>query len=515
MIKPLTILILFTIILAACQPSINQPVIPTAQTTETSVPSSSPAPQNTLITEIAGTSTPITVPAGTQMPVLMTATPTPQASPKTPHQPLIGIHIDNLLSPEQLSLFKNAGGYWTRFDGFFWDLIEPLETVEPSYHWDKVNEAALKSATQAGAQVVAIVHFAPNWAQKYPGVACGPIAPAALDNFARFMNALVQRYSQPPYNVKYWEIGNEPDIDHNFVDPHSPFGCWGDQNDPYYGGGYYADMLKASYEQVKSADLQAKLLIGGLLLDCDPTNPPETSLNSGQYKNCTSSRFLEGILRNGGGNFFDGVSFHAYDYYGNQAGKYSNPNWHSVWNTTGPVFIAKASFIHDELATYGLSDKLLVNTELALLCGRDGTEAPCRAQDFDLTKAYYLAQANAAALANGVDANIWYSLNGWRGSGLVDGSSKTNSAYEADQFSATELKDAAFVGEVSDFPGINGYEFNQEGKRVWLLWSLDGDKHDIKLPTPPTHIWDTFGKALPAEADLTITLAPIYLEWGS
>jgi hypothetical protein len=475
---------------------------------------SSPAPKSTPSAEIAVTAT-TTMPAQNQTQVPMITTPTPLASPETPNQPLIGIHIDNLSSPDQLSLFKNAGGYWTRFDGFFWDLIEPVETAKPSYDWDKVNEAALKSAAQAGAQVIAIVHFAPGWAQKYPGVACGPFAQAALNKFASFMNALVRRYSQPPYNVKYWEIGNEPDIDHNFVDPHSGFGCWGDQNDPYYGGGYYAEMLKATYDQVKSADPLAQLLIGGLLLDCDPVNPPETSLNSGQYKNCVSSLFLKGILKNGGGDYFDGVSFHAYDYYGNQLGKYSNPNWHSSWNTTGPVFIAKTRFIRSEFAAYGLGDKLLVNTELALLCGHDGTEAPCRAKDYDLTKAYYLTQANAAALAHGLSANLWYSLTGWRASGLVDGSLKPNPAYEADQFSAAQLKDAAFVGEVSDFPGVKGYEFNKEGKRLWLLWSLDGDKHTIQLPNIPTHIWDAFGKALLTETDLTITLAPVYFEWGS
>jgi len=49
------------------------------------------------------------------------------------------------------------------------------------------------------------------------------------------MSELVTRYSKPPFNIKYWEIGNEPDIDPSLIAPTEPFGCWGDQNDEFYG----------------------------------------------------------------------------------------------------------------------------------------------------------------------------------------------------------------------------------------------------------------------------------------
>ena len=51
-------------------------------------------------------------------------------------------------------------------------------------------------------------------------------------------------------------------MDPKLVDPDSVFGCWGDNDDDYYGGGYYADMLKMVYPAVKSADPQAQVLIG-------------------------------------------------------------------------------------------------------------------------------------------------------------------------------------------------------------------------------------------------------------
>ncbi|MEJ2601362.1 MAG: hypothetical protein P8Z00_23755 [Anaerolineales bacterium] len=497
MIKHSTILILFAIFLSACQPRTIQTVAPTG----------TPQPATP-------TSTPTAVPIPTQTPLPSITAPAFTSTPETPTQPITGIHINHLTSPDEMSLFTQAGAYWTRFDGFHWDLIEPVDETKPVYQWKKVNEAALKAAANAGAQVIAIVNYAPDWAQKYPGVACGPFAEAALDKFGAFMYALVSRYSQPPYNVKYWEIGNEPDIDHTLIGPHSPFGCWGDQSDPYYGGGYYARMLKAAYGQVKQADPQSQVLIGGLLLDCDPNNPPETSKNSGKYKDCSPSRFLEGILKNGGGDYFDGVSFHAYDYFPTQLGQYVNPNWHSSWDTTGPVLTTKATFIHDLLAANGHSDKFLIDTEFALLCGKDGTEAKCQTEEFNLTKAYYIAEGNAAAVAHGLLGNVWYSLTGWRASGLVDKSLKPNLAYDAEKFSAAQLKDAAFVADVTAFPGVKGYEFHQkDGKKLWLLWSQDGDSHSIQLTSLPTGIFDAFGKALPTEKNLTISVAPVYLEW--
>jgi hypothetical protein len=497
MIKPLTILILSAIFMSACQAQPTQTVAPTQ---------TSPPP--TL------TSAPTLVPQPTQTPVpTRTARPTVTTTPAVTAQPVTGIQMVHLNKPAELSLFENAGVYWTRYDGFHWDLLEPVEGATPAYKWEKIDETALKDAANAGAQVIAMIQFAPDWAQKYPGVACGPLTEAAMDKFARFMNALVSRYSQPPYNIRYWEIGNEPDIDHSLVPPHSGYGCWGEQSDPYYGGGYYAELLKATYGQVKKADPQANLLVGGLVLDCDPVNPPETSKNSGQFKNCASSRFLEGILKNGGGDYFDGVSFHAYDYYANQLGQYANPNWQSSWDTTGPVLIAKTRYLRSLLAEYGHSEKFLMNTEVALLCGRDGKEAICRSQAFDQTKAYYIIEANAAALAQGLRANVWYSLTGWRASGLVDGSLKPNLAYNAGKFSAAILEDATFAADVTGYPGVKGYQFNKDGKQIWLLWSLDGDSHTISLPSLPTHVFDAFGEALSTQKLLTITLAPVYLEW--
>lgn len=431
--------------------------------------------------------------------------------------PFMGIQVIRIDQKSQADLFKESGADWSRHDYVRWEEIEPENTEPKTYLWEIVEEDNLITASEGSRRTIAIILFTPTWAQKYPGSACGPIDQVALTDFADFMNNLVSRYSIPPYNVHYWEIGNEPDIDWKLVDGRSQYGCWGDADDTYYGGGYYAEMLKIVYPAIKAADPDSKVIVGGLVLDCDPINPPETEPNSGEYRDCTSARFLEGILEAGGGDYFDGVSFHAYDYYYGEEGSYGNAGWHSSADTTGPVLSSKTRYLRSLLDRYGNSDKELLNTESALLCGRTGKEDYCQTDDFANTKAYYVAQANAAAMAEGLQANLWYSLTGWRGSGLVDQNQAPLPAYEAYKFAASLLNEAIYKGEIIDFAGIKDYEFENEDGSFWLLWSLDGDQHAIALPEAPDAIYDVFGNSLMEDdqstGDLDVSVAPVYVKW--
>jgi len=428
--------------------------------------------------------------------------------------PITGIEMHRITQEGGLAQVKAAGAYWVRRNSLNWAAVEP---VEGERNWAAVSdlETELQAASAQGLQVILIVRAAPAWAQKVPGVACGPVHPDKLGAFASFMQDAVERYSAAPYGIKYWELGNEPDVDPVYVKPDGPFGCWGDPNDPQYGGAFYGQMLKTVYPRIKQADPQAQVLVGGLLLDCDPVNPPENPPGSGQFKDCKPSLFLEGILEAGGGDFFDGVSFHAYDFYFGQTGVYGNDNWHSAWNVTGPVLIAKASYLKNLLATTGQPDKFLMNTEVALLCGRDGKEPECQTETFELTKAYYAAQANAAALAEGLQANVWYSYLGWRASGLAErNSGKTLPAYDALRFSASQLQGASYVGPVSAEAGVLGYVFKRDQHTVWLVWSADGNDHALELPKPPTQVFDVFGITIPLSAEIKAGLAPVYLVWA-
>jgi hypothetical protein len=430
--------------------------------------------------------------------------------PDYPDEPFVGIHIDRITAMQYVNLFEAPSTLWTRYDELHWDQIEPQFTESPTYNWSPVNEEALARVGEKGYEIIGIIQFAPEWAQKYPPYACGPISELYLDRYAEFVYSLVSRYYQPPYNIHHWELGNEPDASWEAVDPHSGFGCWGDGTDPYYGGGYYAEMLKKVYPQIKSADPSASVLIGGLLLDCDPDSPPETQPGSGVLKDCSPSKFLEGVLLNGGGDYFDGVSFHSYDYYQNESGKFSNINW----DTTGPVLIAKANYLRNLLDSYGYSDKSLINSELALLCGSTGQEPECNTPEYLNTKASYMAQANAEALVEGLSGNLWFSLRGWRGSGLVDKSLEKNPAFNAHIFSAEIFNHARYVNDVFSYPGVKGYEFEKPDLIFWILWSQDGVSHSVMLPTIPAGIFDVYGAPLESGQTLEVDSSPAYIFWN-
>jgi CDGSH-type Zn-finger protein len=499
--------------LSACQNQGKPGVLPGGATT---IAPGMVTPTESITITPAPATVEVEQPTATVVPTTTSVeSPTPTQTPKVTVFPFHGIQISGPNSANELPLVSAAGARWSRENSFRWDKIEPARTDPPTYKWEAVNEKELAQAASAGIQMVATVQFTPAWAQKHPGHACGPISEQELPRFGQFLAALVSRYSQPPYNVRYWELGNEPDVDWNLVPGDSVFGCWGEAGEQYYGGEYFAAMLKTVYPLIKAADPQAQVLVGGLLLDCNPDNPPPVAGKPGEFRDCSPGRFLEGILNAGGGDYFDGVSFHAYDFYpaANQVGHYTNGAWFSAWDKDGPVLGAKVSFLRGVLEAYSHPEKYLINTEVALICGRSGNEPFCRGDSYANTKAYYVAQASAVALAAGLRANIWYSLSGWRGSGLVSASLQPEPAYTALQFSATMLHDAKFSQMLEIESGVKGYEFSRGDERLWLIWSIDGQDHRIKVPGKPSGIWDVFGKELPIDQELVVGLAPVYVTW--
>lgn len=415
--------------------------------------------------------------------------------------PIFGIETNPISSSGGMDQILQTGTRWVRRNGIVWSDIEPTQGARA---WNAVAslEQELRYASSRGVQVILIVRGAPTWARKISSSGCGPIRQDKFAAFGSFMRDLVARYSVAPYNIKYWELGNEPDVDPSLVSSDSPFGCWGDQNDPYYGGGYYADMLKVVYPQIKAIDGQAQVAVGGLLLDCDPR-----SICTAINHDAKPSKFLEGILKTGGGAYFDGIGFHAYDVYSHELGKYGNPNWKTAWNTTGPTLVGKSEFVKSLLSSYGVSGKFLMNTETAVRCGSCDNDAT-----FENTKAFYLVQAFTTAIAHGLRANIWYSVLGWQNSGLLDGKMNALPAFGAFKFASTELRSVQPLREITVYPGVRGYEFNRGDRLIWVLWSLDGTAHRISLAGVPLAVYHADGTPVPPSSSLNVTLEPGYLE---
>lgn len=420
-----------------------------------------------------------------------------------PLETLYGTESGPFTAPEGFDLMVSAGISWARRNAVEWSSVEAVEGV---YDWSALSglEAELIHARQRHVEPIVIVRDAPDWAQKYPGYDCGPIRQDKFDEFAAFMTELVNRYSPPPYKVKYWEFWNMPD--HPLSSTITEYGCWGEPGDTtYYGGDYYAEMLKVVYPAVKAADPEAQVLHGGLLLDCDPDNPPPVN------PTCDIGNFFPGVLANGGGDYFDGVSFHALDYYGDELGVFGNPNWYTAYDTTGTVVEAKVQFVKDTLSTYGVTGKFLMNNRSGLLC-----YAPwgmtC-GETFETTKAYYVAQVYADSSALGLRGNTWEFW--WdRNSELYESDLTPLPAYYAYETSRQILGEASYLQDIMGYPGVSGYEFSRANDDLWIVWSLDGANHAITLPGTPVAIYDVDGDPVAITNPLTVGLEPYYILWG-
>jgi hypothetical protein len=400
-----------------------------------------------------------------------------------------------------------SGSSWFRKNSLRWADVEPQKGQR---QWSQVSalEVELKNLGSTGKEIVLIIHITPQWARQYPNSGCGPIKQSEIPAFANFVADAVTRYSAPPFNIHYYEIWNEPDA--YLVDDDTVFGCWGDKNDTYYGGRYYGQVLKQVYPKLKAADPYAKLVLGGLLLDCDPVNPP-IDPGTGKPKDCKNSRYLEGILVEGGGPYFDIISYHAYDYYYGALGVYGNTNWNAAWDGSGPSLIAKTRFLKDTLAKYNVTGKTLLNTEVALLC-----QSNCDAT-FQQTKAYYVAQAYAATIAEGIKGSFWYTLvNRWRETGLITTYEYDRlPAFDAYKFGRLELGAASSGKDVSEGQ-IRIYEINAPRGRVWVMWSKDGQNHSYPFnSTTPYKAFDVYGNSLSVGNSINIGLMPVYLEWDA
>jgi hypothetical protein len=392
-----------------------------------------------------------------------------------PMRNVFGVTMSTLTESNGLTPLAQAGTTWTR-RAIDWGVVE---NVEGARNWNAGLEAELVKAAQRNIQVVLIIETTPAWALK-PGFPCGAVASNKFPALASFAADVVSRYSQPPYNIHYYEMWNEPDAA-------GVLGCWGNVSDSqYYGGSYYGSMLNSVYARMKAADPQAQVLVGGLLLDCDPSVRPNG-------RTCTEANFLKGILAAGAGPSFDGVSFHAYDHY-QVPGRYSNDNWNTAsWNKNpftiiGPSLVAKAAYLRNILQGYGYPKKYLISTENALFFGPSEYTTLCDPSvpaDLELTKAYYLVEAYTVSQAEGLIGNIWYAAIGTRCASLFETNLTPKPAFQAYAFLRPRLQGAVFRGKITGYPGVTGYEFTRRDRIVWGLWASDNLSHVIQLPKVP------------------------------
>jgi len=396
--------------------------------------------------------------------------------------------VMNDITPERgFDSLLAAGVTWIRSNnGLLWRDVEPVEGA--AYQWNtpamqRIEQEMLR-ASQSGLKLIMIVRGSPRWATTPYRADCAPIHPTKYARFAAFMAAAVARYSQPPYNVAYWQIGNEPDA--YIFSKDSGYGCWGVRTDPYYGGRAYGDMLKVVYPAIKAANPNVQVMHGSLLLD----RPYNSQTGSG-----LSSRFLEGVFLAGAADSFDILPYNAY-FWGDDL---NSPDW-------------KTPYLHNLQQSYNVPRKPMLMTETGLLC-----DPGC-----PKLQAYAVGRYYARALNYDLLGSMWYIYDSdeFHHTAMVDPQdpSQPRLAYQAYRHAATLLKDVTNAGALDGQPsGIEGYRFTGPHGMLTVFWSSKAQP--VSIPVDPyaavtCTAWD--GTLLPCanvagSVALAADLGPIYV----
>lgn len=373
-----------------------------------------------------------------------------------------------IVDTEVIDRASTLGASWIRLNTLSWRSIQ--EHPESEYTWSGeevgIFRNELLSAAEANLIPMAIVDDYPYWATGQEN-SCAAIQPDYFDKYARFMQAVVQRYKDPPYNVKYWELGNEVDIDPSLVAPNNPFGCWGDKDDPYYGGEQYGEMLKVVVPAIKQVDPEAQVMIGGLLLDRPETNIPGRG---------NPEKFFEGILRSGAGESFDIVAFHAYPWYGgrNVDGDLAD----SRWDQLGGATLGKAKFLRDVMERYDVDKPLFLN-EGSLL-----TYQSSHGEQFYQTQGDHIVRVGVRALFTDIQAFCWYTLHesDWYAGGLLNEDLSPRPNFTAYQHLIEQTRGLDRPTATSTYGNdIEAYRFLKDDHVVDVLWTREPETRTVEM----------------------------------
>lgn len=373
--------------------------------------------------------------------------------------------VDN---PAAITLAGETGAHWVRTD-LSWATIEPTNTDPANFNWTTYDQ---RFADLYASDLTPIVTIGsnPTWAAEYP---CGPITETNLSDFADFLTAVVNRYKDPPYNVKYWELYNEPDngdpINYAWLG-----GCWGHEGDKY------AAMLKVAYPAIKVADPEAKVVFGGLAYDFFESDP--------QHGPFVES-FLDDVLTAGGGDYFDIMNFHYYEFW--------KWRWQDLYNCSGVRGMdvtCKAVYLRNKLAEYGVS-KPIFCTETS----RWSTEEKWSSEE---NQARYVPQAFARGMSADLESVIWFTLVDFEttyGFGLLYPDYSQKKSYLAYQTLTEELAGAQYVRRLPDEETgdsqIEAYEFTIPcpDRLLWVVWTNGDTRSQMDFPVTTLRVVDKFG----------------------
>lgn len=477
-IRLLSILVIAALLFPSCSSTLTAP-LPSSTTPVTKSSIQSTFAQTTTA-ELSFASTPLTtMPTNTSTSTTKTTTTsviTGNTSPMKPTTPSAITSITSTMKPAPVlgvsnHFGANAFGFYyayindqTRFDsletvvnyfnsetnymvqaGIGWDrTLSPWDsgqfrraTIEKSqgvYDWSW-SDAFVNASQHQGLQSDVLLGPWTPWDQpgveeKYYG------KPNNMAAWKAFVQSVVERYdgdgqADMPglrYGIKYWEIGNEPEIgkfNHGNVQE-------------------YVDTLKAAYEAVKAADADSRVLSAGASPIYDP--------GTGQLELRVES-FWKQFFTLGGGVYMDILSIH-----------------HTCPNPAPPPLV---KFL-EKFTAYG---KDIWVTEFGTYSGAASVKGTSLPEQTEVYQANYLVKNTVDGFAHGMKKVFWTVFrrqstpndpsNTWTWAVSMiksDGTGKL--VYNSQQVLSTKIDGFSSVQELGD----GRFKFIVNGKPVYVLW---------------------------------------------
>jgi hypothetical protein len=114
--------------------------------------------------------------------------------------------FSNVVYVPTADVARELGVGWARAP-FLWKAIQP---TKDQWNWGPTDQI-VQQAHSEGMEVLPLVAYTALWASNPPGQELSP--PAHVEDWESFVEHVVARYSSPPYNLRYFQVWNEPTTD--------------------------------------------------------------------------------------------------------------------------------------------------------------------------------------------------------------------------------------------------------------------------------------------------------------
>lgn len=270
---------------------------------------------------------------------------------------------------------KGLGVTWVRWD-MDWSAIQPRDVN--SFVWTNIDRV-VNTARNNGIKSLAIITYAPTWAETSNCPRDSICPPADPVQFAKFAGIVASRYKGI---IDAYEIWNEPNLimfwatGANFSD--------------------YSELLKLSYTEIKKVDPNVTVLSGGLAASAD---------EGGSISPIT---FVKGLYSSNANYYFDAVALHPYSYP-------VLPSYVASWNSWQQMYT-----IRNYMVSNGESSKKIWVTEYGAPTGGPGTSRDSSQLSFSYGSDYMNESAQQGMILQVTDlfsrnfdwmgGFFWYSL---------------------------------------------------------------------------------------------------------